>query len=375
MKEGDRPSCTCVDFLRNSYPCKHIIANWLMPDGGLCIPETDANPWWTLDPVVLPTDSASADIQHATEDPFPGSPISASLASDDDDVSHLPPAQPVVIQADDDDANTVNEKIREILNILKSYTYLNTDASHANNILHQLQDVQRNFTAALPKQHNIPTLPKSAMRKRKRKFRNLTKKSALKPRDGRPAKYRKFSKFCRFSDFVVSDLKSCHTSSPVEEDSERNHLEQQLASIAAVKPRADLSSKTGEQSEPSKTKTDADVGNPECTNNTNNSKARAVNTKILDGEYWLSSDDMLTILNIMSNQFSTIQTQDPLLIQRQQCFQAVDSCKEYCQILHINGNHWVAVTNIRCKPNHVQYYDSLGGEPTQKALQAIASKL
>ena len=146
------------------------------------------------------------------------------------------------------------------------------------------------------------------MRKRKRKFRNLTKKSALKPRDGRPAKYRKFSKFCRFSDFVVSDLKSCHTSSPVEEDSERNRLEQQLASIAAVKPRADLSIKTGEQSEPSKTKTDADVGNPECTNNTNNSKAREVNTKILDGEYWLSSDDMLTILNIMSNQFSTIQT-------------------------------------------------------------------
>ena len=22
VKEGDRPSCTCVDFLRNSYPCK-----------------------------------------------------------------------------------------------------------------------------------------------------------------------------------------------------------------------------------------------------------------------------------------------------------------------------------------------------------------
>ena len=95
---------------------------------------------------------------------------------------------------------------------------------------------------------------------------------------------------------------------------------------------------------------------------------------ILKPDMWLSSDELFETLS-MGIVFGLVsEAQDPLLIQRRQHFNPVDWNSNYCQILHVNGNHWVAVTNIGCKPNHVEYYDSLGGEPSQKALQAIASK-
>lgn len=46
---GMRPSCTCTDFQRNSYPCKHLLKTWLTSDGEVRIPATTSDPWWNID--------------------------------------------------------------------------------------------------------------------------------------------------------------------------------------------------------------------------------------------------------------------------------------------------------------------------------------
>ena len=86
---------------------------------------------------------------------------------------------------------------------------MNQDAKASHKILLQLQTEQQSFLEALPKRHHLTTLPKPVQEKQ-RKIKNLSENNtALKAKDGRPAKHRKFSKFSRFADYVVTDLKSC----------------------------------------------------------------------------------------------------------------------------------------------------------------------
>ena len=48
----------------------------------------------------------------------------------------------------------------------------------------------------------------------------------------------------------------------------------------------------------------------------------------------------------------------------------------FVQILHVSGNHWLTVSNIGCKPAHVNVYDSLlTGYLDTHAKQQIASIL
>ena len=287
---------------------------------------------------------------------------SPSHHSDDEveeDQSHVTPFSSQGQETGVTACETTNKNIREILDTLKSYTYVNQGAKVSHKIPLQLDTVQQLFLEALPKRHHLTTLPKP-VRERKRKIKNLSQKNtALKAKDGRPAKYRKFSKFSRFADYVVTDLKSCHVESEdVKKETSPNNNDITNTVISTASKRTTCKSERVTQS----CKADEDKAKPNRIDH------------ILKPDYWLSSDELFETLTLIKAQFPSIEAQDPLLIQRRQCFNPVDWNSNYCQILHVNGNHWVAVTNIGCKPNHVEYYDSLGGEPSQKALQAIASK-
>lgn len=325
-------------------------------DGSLVIPDTHADPWWTLDSKVLPdgTDELCDQNPNTESQNLPP-------PNEDNEASISTPCRSLrteeLSKTDDSRSESVNEDIREVLNTLKSLTYLNTDVETAKTILSKLKEVQQSFVAVLPKEHSIHTISRPVTEKKERKRKRWIGKN----RKGlnRPAKYRKFSKFGRFGDFVVTDLKSCQTES-TKQTSQPTFKPQPQISIAP----------TLNQSRPSKPS--APTNNPQPTGQSISKLANY--DKVLDPQYWLSSDELYDALRIIQEQFPSVEAQDPLLIQRRQCFNPVDSIKDYCQILHVNGNHWVAATNIRCKPNQVAYFDSMGLEPSQKALQAIASK-
>ena len=53
ITSGDNPTCSCEDFQRHSYPCKHILKQWITSEGELDIPNTLSDPWWSIDESVM----------------------------------------------------------------------------------------------------------------------------------------------------------------------------------------------------------------------------------------------------------------------------------------------------------------------------------
>ena len=49
--------------------------------------------------------------------------------------------------------------------------------------------------------------------------------------------------------------------------------------------------------------------------------------------------------------------------------------KDFVQILHVGGNHWVTVTNIGCQENRIKVFDSLRQKLSKKEKQKLCSSL
>ena len=78
-------------------------------------------------------------------------------------------------------------------------------------------------------------------------------------------------------------------------------------------------------------------------------------------------------LALISNQWSTVQTQSALLIQRQQMFDPIGN-DDYAQVIHMSSaNHWISASNIRGN-GHVRLFDSLGLPVPSDIRPAILSK-
>ena len=112
---GSSPTCDCEDFHRHSYPCKHIINHWLDSEGHLNIPETDQDPWISVDLL----DTGALD----TED------MQVKDYVIDEVNSH--PAKEQAPQPSEDLSSQL-QKVRQVLDELKSWTYLTTSSDVAS---------------------------------------------------------------------------------------------------------------------------------------------------------------------------------------------------------------------------------------------------
>ena len=338
---GDRPTCTCLDFQRHNFPCKHLLKSWLTDDGELIIPDTASDPWWNID------ESVSKDIKSKLATHSPQQMEESCANYDSDEVSQsnpiqtpdIPEPQPWIPPPTQPDLKH-NIRIKELLKVITGLAHqTELCQTEASSVINQLRDIQNVFKSKVQTINNIP-LNIKPQNQRKRQHKNTLKEAscALKRRKYMPAKYR--SSFKNL--YMVKDLESCTADKPATGD----------------KPIA-----TEPKTTPAKTKL------PKV----------EVPVSITKLDHMLDDNDINMALNLMKTQWAEegLKTQDCLLIQRKKGFDAALECGfgDFAQIIHMKEQlHWIAVTNVAAKPNEVRLFDSLDMTPTTTVQRAIASE-
>ena len=78
---------------------------------------------------------------------------------------------------------------------------------------------------------------------------------------------------------------------------------------------------------------------------------------------WLTDEYMLKAHNVLKKDYPSIDgLQDTLLKQN---FSLDIPSSEFVQVLHINGNHWITISNIGNSVQSVNVYDSLYNDINQ----------
>ena len=85
---------------------------------------------------------------------------------------------------------------------------------------------------------------------------------------------------------------------------------------------------------------------------------------------WLTDKHMLKPNNILKKDYPSVKgLQDTLL---QQNFSWDIPTSDFVQVLHVNGNHWITISNIGVSDNSVNVYDSLYNGITQTTKELIS---
>ena len=85
---------------------------------------------------------------------------------------------------------------------------------------------------------------------------------------------------------------------------------------------------------------------------------------------WLTDEHMLKANNVLKKDYPSVDgLQDTLL---QQNFSWDIPSSEFVQVLHVNGNHWITISNIGVSDQSVNVYDSLYNGINQATKELIA---
>lgn len=357
----DNPICTCIDFRRNSYPCKHIIKIWLTDEHDLIIPFTLSDPWWCIDTSVIRSMPPSQSFPSSQPPGFvaPSIPSSLSICNEEPEPTQTsPPA--ITVDNRIEDLDKMNQLIRERLRMISGFTYENTSYQTAVGVTKILDNVIETYLSSVRTNSNIPLLPPAVKSKKRKLMVIRPQDSALKPKRQRPLKYRKINS----KNYVVHDLTSC----------EAPMLDEFNESLG-ISPSIPLGIPPIAPPQPSQPPHNDYAISPVIPDRPE--KQLEINLNLMSPIYELESEDINMGLNLIQKQWPTVTVQDCLLIQRPQCFDQVVSCNfgDFCQVLHMsNAQHWVAVTNIESRNNEIRLFDSLALEPTLKIAQAVSSE-
>lgn len=184
--DADTSSCTCEDFYRNTYPCKHILRHWLDEDGNLSIPSSDLDPWISTQPLPTSDQESSGLPDHEHEH--------------DDCVESAAPREAAATLS----SNAMNDQLKDIRSIienLKSWTYLTNSPTAVQQVHDTLTSMKGFTTSATTVDHsfNLPVAPTCP-----RKRRQISG-GVLKAKRRRPLKYRNRVG----ADHIVKSLEEC----------------------------------------------------------------------------------------------------------------------------------------------------------------------
>lgn len=121
VQVGSGPTCECEDFHRHSYPCKHILKHWLDSQGCLNIPDTDLDRWVSVD--VSSSDSLGTD----------NVPVGDCAVEEVTTHRMKRPARKLR-----GNLPSQLQKVRDVLDELKDWTYRTSSSSAANRVYNQL---------------------------------------------------------------------------------------------------------------------------------------------------------------------------------------------------------------------------------------------
>jgi hypothetical protein len=154
--DSDNPSCTCEDFMRHSFPCKHILSRWIDEHGNLTIPSSNLDPWITRD------DGSPSYNEPVAETGHMQSQQSSGLPFDDTDTventaDNTPGLEPLL------------QTVRKQIDFIKSWTYLTVSSAAVQEVSTILDKAinEHLSTDSIKMVNNLPHLPASSKKKRK----------------------------------------------------------------------------------------------------------------------------------------------------------------------------------------------------------------
>jgi len=172
---GQQPTCECKDYLRHTYPCKHIIKHWIDDNGDLHVPQLDLDPWVKMDT---------------------GNNVSRKLHHHSD----CDPVQPGVRESSP--VQTLR-KIRSVLDQIRSWTYVTSSPEAIKQAYEGLLALKCGTgVSTLTQVGGIPVIPKGASTKKRPRVTS----GGLKVKRRRPFTYRN----------TVKTLAECDTKSRTE---------------------------------------------------------------------------------------------------------------------------------------------------------------
>lgn len=129
----ENSACNCEDYLRHTYPCKHILSCWIDHEGALNIPNDSVlAPWISIDPFDQddnPNDlseNVSTTCTSTYDDPSNSEVINAHS------LSEVPKTTDIQLSL---------HKLRNCLDQLKSWSYITTSKESVNAVLEQLGSI------------------------------------------------------------------------------------------------------------------------------------------------------------------------------------------------------------------------------------------
>lgn len=176
---GEHPTCECPDFIRHTFPCKHIIKHWLNPEGVLRIPTNLAvNSWITLD--------SGAELNELN---YPLHPTCQSPTFTPKSTPSTPPPS----EKDIEEQSLVSSlsAIRSVCDQIKSWTYNCVDNTTAAEVMRKISAIQEECLG-VKTQGNLPLRPsRSQEANSTQRGRRIIRSGALKRKKKIPLKYRR----------------------------------------------------------------------------------------------------------------------------------------------------------------------------------------
>ena len=96
---------------------------------------------------------------------------------------------------------------------------------------------------------------------------------------------------------------------------------------------------------------------------------------IMEEDYWLTDEHIDHAQWLLSKQFPDSKGLHSVLAFESKPPKVQKGDKDFVQILHVGGNHWVTVTNIGCQENRIKVFDSLRQKLSKKEKQKLCSCL
>ena len=96
---------------------------------------------------------------------------------------------------------------------------------------------------------------------------------------------------------------------------------------------------------------------------------------IMEEDYWLTDKHIDHAQWLLSKQFPDSKGLHSVLAFESKPPKVQKGDKDFVQILHVGGNHWVTVTNIGCQENRIKVFDSLRQKLSKKEKQKLCSCL
>ncbi|XP_047145632.2 uncharacterized protein LOC124818650 [Hydra vulgaris] len=356
--ETEMPSCTCIDWKRSCYPCKHFF---------VVFKKYPCWNWESISPLYRMSPYLNLDIDfefNKAKTKIPNDKLNTTTSASE--ISNNEHKEPSIDRNEDSEGllitdaqkvrNTVkkpitSKTIRSLLSELQSLSFLiQHDENLLENTYNDLNKIIINVKKTVPKESCLPLLPNNAklthLRKSHIKYHKL------------PAPKRKNTKFKRVGEKkekLLAASKIEVTFKPEKKPVETEVINDNLLDYKNLLEFKDKQIIVYSDDEYTGTDESTNTGKKNCSSNISLCQN---DLSDISNNGWLSDNVMNIFQSMMKIQFKDINGLQDTILGQNLAFNTYSNIP-FVQVLHDGHSHWVAISTYRCKPGEVFLMDSL----------------